>query len=137
MVFLRFSAVNGGYVKRKNNTYIFYQFRLFRLTVRCDAHESRFDMMAFDGNQPEKAIRRSILLTSPVNISYIRAPRDHQSTAFPCPLRVKISGALSIDDKINYAINVRFGSCSAAHVASFPTYMYSIVPQNVCVTIPS
>lgn len=32
--------------------------------------------------------------TNPVNISYIKAPNDHQSTAFPWPLRVKISGAL-------------------------------------------
>lgn len=30
----------------------------------------------------------------PVSISYIRAPRDHQSTALPCPLLVKISGAM-------------------------------------------
>lgn len=33
-------------------------------------------------------------LTNPVNISNIKAPSDHQSTALPCPLRVKISGAL-------------------------------------------
>ena len=38
----------------------------------------------------------------PVSMSYINAPKDHQSTAFPCPLLVKISGA-----------------------------MYSIVPQNL------
>ena len=31
---------------------------------------------------------------APVNMSYMRAPSDHQSTALPCPLRVKISGAM-------------------------------------------
>ena len=45
---------------------------------------------------------------APVNMSYMRAPRDHQSTAFPCPVLVSISGA-----------------------------MYSMVPQNVCVTVLS
>lgn len=30
----------------------------------------------------------------PVNISYINAPKLHQSTALPWPLRVRISGAL-------------------------------------------
>ena len=34
------------------------------------------------------------IFTAPVSISYINAPSDHQSTAFPCPLRVRISGAL-------------------------------------------
>ncbi len=34
------------------------------------------------------------LLTAPVSISYIRAPKLHQSTALPWPLRVRISGAL-------------------------------------------
>lgn len=42
---------------------------------------------------------------APVSMSYISAPRDHQSTAFPWPERRRISGAI-----------------------------YSIVPQNVCVT---
>lgn len=33
-------------------------------------------------------------LTTPVSMSNIRAPSDHQSTALPWPLLVKISGAL-------------------------------------------
>jgi len=45
---------------------------------------------------------------SPVSMSYMRAPSDHQSTALPCPLRVNISGAI-----------------------------YSMVPQKVCVWMPS
>jgi hypothetical protein len=31
---------------------------------------------------------------APVSMSYMRAPRDHQSTALPWPLRVNISGAM-------------------------------------------
>ena len=34
------------------------------------------------------------ILTAPVSMSYISAPSDHQSTALPWPLRVRISGAL-------------------------------------------
>uniref|UniRef100_A0A0E9PFD5 Uncharacterized protein n=1 Tax=Anguilla anguilla TaxID=7936 RepID=A0A0E9PFD5_ANGAN len=41
-------------------------------------------------------------------MSYIRAPKLHQSTARLCPERIRISGA-----------------------------MYSMVPQKVCVTDPS
>lgn len=33
-------------------------------------------------------------LTAPVSMSYIRAPRLHQSTARLCPLLIRISGAL-------------------------------------------
>ena len=33
-------------------------------------------------------------LTPPVSMSYMRAPRLHQSTSFPWPLRLTISGAL-------------------------------------------
>lgn len=42
-------------------------------------------------------------LTKPVNMSNISAPKDHQSTAFPWPLLVKISGALK-----NKRINVEY-----------------------------
>lgn len=45
---------------------------------------------------------------APVSMSYMRAPRDHQSTALPCPVLVRISGA-----------------------------MYSMVPQKVWVTVLS
>lgn len=37
-------------------------------------------------------------------MSYIKAPNDHQSTAFPWPLRVKISGALQKKNKITVDI---------------------------------
>lgn len=37
--------------------------------------------------------------TDPVSMSYIKVPRLHQSTAFPCPLLIKISGAL--EKKLN------------------------------------
>lgn len=34
--------------------------------------------------------------TAPVSMSYMRVPRLHQSTAFPWPIRCRISGALCI-----------------------------------------
>lgn len=37
-------------------------------------------------------------LTEPVSMSYISAPRLHQSTAFPWPVRIRISGALKPRD---------------------------------------
>lgn len=44
----------------------------------------------------------------PVNMSYISAPSDHQSTAFPCPLRVRISGALKAEmDKSQFRFDKR------------------------------
>lgn len=52
--------------------------------------EVHFMCQSFDHNKS-----RSISIhTLPVNMSYIRAPRLHQSTALPWPLRVRISGAL-------------------------------------------
>lgn len=66
-------------------------------------------------------------LTAPVNISYIKAPNDHQSTSFPWPLLVKISGALKIVCL----------SKQNNHQGRLIVYIYSIVPQNVCVTMPS
>lgn len=41
-------------------------------------------------------------LTEPVSISYIKVPRLHQSTALPCPLLVRISGALLLKHKYQY-----------------------------------
>lgn len=38
-------------------------------------------------------------LTAPVSMSYIRAPRLHQSTARLCPLLIRISGALKQEKK--------------------------------------
>ena len=49
----------------------------------------------------EDSINNNIL-TAPVNISYINAPNDHQSTALPWPLLVKISGALFNREPIIY-----------------------------------
>lgn len=42
-----------------------------------------------------------ILLTAPVSMSYIRAPRLHQSTALLWPLLIKISGALQQSNPTN------------------------------------
>lgn len=42
-------------------------------------------------------------------MSYIKAPKDHQSTAFPWPLLVRISGALTFQkftDVINHAFKL-------------------------------
>jgi len=39
-------------------------------------------------------------LTAPVSMSNIRAPRLHQSTALPWPLRINISGALHTMQRI-------------------------------------
>lgn len=36
----------------------------------------------------------AIIHTAPVSMSYVKLPKLHQSTAFPWPLFVKISGAL-------------------------------------------
>lgn len=51
-------------------------------------------MVKLEGIQVHIYIYKKKQLTNPVNISNIKAPSDHQSTALPCPLRVKISGAL-------------------------------------------
>lgn len=80
MVFFRFSAVNGGW-------------------------KDRIQIIPF-GND-EWALSQ---LTNPVNISYINAPNDHQSTALPWPLRVKISGALKIT--INFINSVPINGVS-------------------------
>ena len=39
------------------------------------------------------------ILTAPVSMSYMRAPRLHQSTARLWPLRVRISGALEEEEQ--------------------------------------
>lgn len=100
-------------------------------------------------------------------MSYRRAPKDHQSTAFPCPLRVKISGALELiqfwfynnnDDEslrncyttmnksvgsktMNENVGIDHQQLTKATLittrTTTQTYIYSIVPQNVWVTIPS
>lgn len=67
MVFLRFSPVKGG----------------------C-REESVHTKLGFAGG---KRFWKA-LLTAPVSMSYIRAPKLHQSTALLCPLLIKISGAL-------------------------------------------
>ena len=38
--------------------------------------------------------RGEMRLTAPVSMSYMRVPKLHQSTALPCPIRCRISGAL-------------------------------------------
>ena len=37
--------------------------------------------------------------TAPVSMSYMRVPKLHQSTAFPWPIRCRISGALYPQEK--------------------------------------
>lgn len=53
----------------------------------------------------------AIQLTNPVNMSYMRAPSDHQSTALPWPLLVKISGALCWTTK-NYVFKIKPIKCN-------------------------
>lgn len=48
-----------------------------------------------------KKVYMKMTLTAPVSISYMSAPRDHQSTAFPWPLLVSISGALETNNSYN------------------------------------
>lgn len=75
-------------------------------------------------------------LAEPVSMSYIRAPRLHQSTARLCPLRTRISGALG---------GVQGGSERMGGwdrppklpPVLRPPHMYSMVPQKVWVTAPS
>lgn len=67
MVFLRFSPVKGG----------------------C-GEESVHSKAAAGGEKGSEKAR----LTAPVSMSYISAPRLHQSTARLCPLLIRISGAL-------------------------------------------
>ena len=48
----------------------------------------------FTGNKD-----RSSEPTAPVSMSYMRVPKLHQSTAFPWPIRCRISGALYPQEK--------------------------------------
>lgn len=75
-------------------------------------------------------------LAEPVSMSYIRAPRLHQSTARLCPLRTRISGAL----RACRGDLERWGGQDRAPKfppVLRPPHMYSMVPQKVWVTAPS
>lgn len=78
MVFLRFSPVNGGYnqaVRRR-----------------------QMSPVNRDGSKPDLECRKLVeeqALTAPVSMSYMSAPKLHQSTALLWPLRIRISGALT------------------------------------------
>ena len=86
-------------------------------------------------------------LTLPVNMSYMSAPRLHQSTALPWPLRVKISGALrekTMQSDLESPKWPYWGlleKCMKQEIIYdflfVPTYIYSIVPQNVWVNLSS
>lgn len=52
-----------------------------------------------DARSTGRGKMREIPLTAPVSMSYIRAPRLHQSTARLCPFLVRISGALIHGEK--------------------------------------
>lgn len=70
-------------------------------------------------------------------MSYMSAPRLHQSTARLCPLLMRISGALRKEGHRSHS------STSAAQINpqglqdSRLPYMYSMVPQKVWVYVPS
>lgn len=72
-------------------------------------------------------------------MSYIRAPRLHQSTALLCPLLIRISGALK--ERQVTSLTNKFMTISRQEARedkqSKTAYMYSMVPQNVWVTVPS
>lgn len=75
-------------------------------------------------------------LADPVSMSYIRAPRLHQSTARLWPLRTRISGALGA--RWNHQLGQALPGCPPAPWAQpAAPYMYSMVPQKVWVTTPS
>ena len=84
-----------------------------------------------DAHHPEEAG-----LADPVSMSYIRAPKLHQSTARVWPLRTRISGALGA--RWNHQSGQALPACAARPWAPpEATYMYSMVPQKVWVTAPS
>lgn len=75
-------------------------------------------------------------LAEPVSMSYIRAPRLHQSTARLCPLRTRISGALGGAEGALSRWGARRDPPNSPP-ALHPPHMYSMVPQKVWVTAPS
>lgn len=93
-------------------------------------------------NQPKKHCR--LQLTDPVIISYMSAPRLHQSTALLWPDLVRISGALQGNRQTQsegVKVFVMGYKAEASESVMFRcvcvTHMYSMVPQKVCVTDPS
>lgn len=71
-------------------------------------------------------------------MSYMSAPRLHQSTARLCPLLIRISGALKKKRQRRRRVKPEAWMCWCVCKSSdcLP-YMYSIVPQKVWVTVPS
>lgn len=83
-------------------------------------------------------------LTAPVSMSYMRAPRLHQSTARLWPLLIRISGALretrGVTERLtekSYEIGIHQCTKKKKKEKKKVTNMYSIVPQKVWVTVPS
>ncbi len=75
-------------------------------------------------------------------MSYMRAPKLHQSTARLCPLLIRISGALR--KKTGKIKMIQWAHVykteiwiNLLNLQDYVTYMYSIVPQKVWVTVPS
>lgn len=64
---------------------------------------------------------RTQKLTAPVSMSYIRAPRLHQSTALLCPLRINISGALGQKDRTVQVMGSKVTSQSHVCRVTFET----------------
>ena len=121
--------------------------------------DSIYQTYTVDCNEIFIMARTYPVLTAPVSMSYMSAPRLHQSTALPWPLLVKISGALQtiIFDYQNWLNNqasllteietrkIKCNTCPVlwkfctcwSYMRQSQTYMYSIVPQKVCVRPPS
>lgn len=76
-------------------------------------------------------------LADPVSMSYIRAPRLHQSTARLCPLRTRISGALGGARADLSGWGAKTDPSPNSPPMLHPPHMYSMVPQKVWVTAPS
>lgn len=83
----------------------------------------------WEGALPHHPSPKEAGLADPVSMSYIRAPRLHQSTARLWPLRTRISGALGAGR------NCQSGQAPLAILPTTgqpgATYMYSMVPQKV------
>lgn len=133
MVFFLFSAVKGGW---KTSTGRFWSVaRKDKRTARNVEPPYSYCMVFFSVMK--------LWLTDPVIISYMRAPRLHQSTALLWPSLVRISGALVVENKGHNghtkwkSSSFLSGMCATLEWGWRNTHMYSMVPQKVCVTEPS
>lgn len=127
MVFFRFSAVKGGWRRQR---------------VRLGGLPPGPGLAPAPGWGPSPTPLLTPLppkeagLADPVSMSYIRAPRLHQSTARLWPLRTRISGALAARGN-HQSGRALPGSPPDPWSQPAAAYMYSMVPQKVWVTAPS